>query len=135
MDYHLFKKPRKIKNKTVHRWYYYYVDPFTGKEIQKACRGCKTQAEAFAYISNLPPLYVARKVTIAEIANFMYIPGSDHVTRLEKLGKELDIKTLKEKRHKLNMFVEEFGHLELKDLTVPMVINYLIPIELFKKLA
>ena len=46
MDYHLFKKPRKIKNKTVHRWYYYYVDPFTGKEIQKACRGCKTQAEA-----------------------------------------------------------------------------------------
>lgn len=129
MDYHLFKKPRKIKNKTVHRWYYYYVDPFTGKEIQKACRGCKTQAEAFAYISNLPPLYVARKVTIAEIANFMYIPGSDHVTRLEKLGKELDIKTLKEKRHKLNMFVEEFGHLELKDLTVPMVINYLIPIE------
>ena len=44
MDYHVFRKPKKIKNKTVHRWYYYFYDPLTGKKIQKACRGCKNQA-------------------------------------------------------------------------------------------
>ena len=44
MDYHVFRKPKKIKNKTVHRWYYYFYDPLTGKKIQKTCRGCKNQA-------------------------------------------------------------------------------------------
>ena len=24
MDYHIFRKPKKLKNKTVHRWYYYF---------------------------------------------------------------------------------------------------------------
>ena len=27
MDYHIFRKPKKLKNKTVHRWYYYFYDP------------------------------------------------------------------------------------------------------------
>jgi hypothetical protein len=27
MEYHVFKKPKKLKSgKTVHRWYYYYLD-------------------------------------------------------------------------------------------------------------
>ena len=47
MDYHIFRKPKTLKNKTVHRWYYYFYDPFTGKKIQKACSGCKNQAEAY----------------------------------------------------------------------------------------
>ncbi len=56
----------------------------------------------------------------------MFVPGSDHVRRLDKLGKSLDIKTLREKRHKLNIFVEHFGHLEIKELTVPMIIQFLM---------
>ena len=35
MDYHIFKKPIKSKNKTIHRWYYYFTDPCTGKTVQK----------------------------------------------------------------------------------------------------
>ena len=126
MDYHVFRKPKKLKNKTVHRWYYYFYDPFTGRKVQKACRGCKNQAEAFAFISALPPLFAEEKVTIATIAENMFIPESDHVRRLNKLGKSLDIKTLREKRHKLDIFVQQFGELELKELTVPMVIQFLI---------
>lgn len=126
MDYHVFRKPKKIKNRIVHRWYYYFYDPITGKKIQKACSGCKNQAEAYAFISALPPLFEQETVTISTIAKYMYVPGSDHVRRLEKLGKKPDIKTLREKRHKLDIFVEKFGDVELKDLTVPMVIEFLM---------
>lgn len=126
MDYHVFRKPKKLKNKTVHRWYYYFYDPFTGRKVQKACRGCKNQAEAFAFISALPPLFSEEKVTISTIAKDMFIPESDHVRRLDKLGKSLDFKTLREKRHKLDIFVTEFGYLEITKLTVPMVIQFLM---------
>lgn len=129
MDYHIFKKPTKSGKRIVHRWYYYYEDIFTGHKIQKVCKNCKTQAEAFAYISQLPPLVKEEKITIAKIAETMFLPNSSHVIRLENLGKKLDPKTLKEKRHKLNILVEEFGDYELQDLTIPMVINFLIPIE------
>ena len=126
MDYHIFRKPKKLKNKTVHRWYYYFYDPITGKKIQKACSGCKNQAEAYAFISALPPLFAEEKVTIETIAKYMFIPESDHVRRLDKLGKSLDFKTLREKRHKLDIFVTEFGYLEITKLTVPMVIQFLM---------
>lgn len=110
MDYYIFKKPTKSGNKIVHRWYSYYQDPVTGKKIQKVCKGCKNQAQVFEFISSLPSLYQCNEpVVISQIARFMYVPGSDHVTRLEKLGKKLDIKTLKEKRFKLKLFVKEFG--------------------------
>ena len=33
MDYHLFKKTTKSKSKIVHRWYYYFIDPVSGKKI------------------------------------------------------------------------------------------------------
>lgn len=126
MDYHVFRKPKKIKNKTVHRWYYYFYDPLTGKKIQKACRGCKNQAEAYAYVSALSPIFAEQRVTIATIAKYMFIPESEHVHRLEKLGRKLDFKTLREKRHKLDIFVERFGDLEIQELTVPMVIQFLM---------
>lgn len=126
MDYHVFRKPKKLKNKTVHRWYYYFYDPLTGKKVQKACSGCKNQAEAYAYISALPPLFSEIKVNIATIGKYMYISGSDHVNRLEKLGKKTDFKTLRDKRHLLELFIEEFGNYEIHEMTIPMIMNYLI---------
>ena len=39
MDYHIFKKATKSKNKMVHRWYYYYNDVITGSPLcQYRCR-------------------------------------------------------------------------------------------------
>ena len=125
-NYHLFKKSTQSKGKTVSKWYCYWNDPVTGVMHQKVCKGCKTQAEAYAFVSALPSLFVDPKVTISTIAKYMFVPGSDHVCRLEKLGKTLDIKTLKDKRHKLSILVKQFGHLLIQDLTVPMIINFLM---------
>ena len=126
MDYHIFRKPKIVNGKTVHRWYYYYIDPVTGKKVQKSCGKCKNQAEAYAFISNLSPLFESsKKIKIADIAKWMFIPGGDHLNRLEKLGRVLDIKTIKNKRHILEIIVENFGNLELKDLKIPMVIEFL----------
>ncbi len=125
MDYHIFKKPTKSKNKIVHRWYYYFIDPVTGKKVQKVCSGCKTQAEAYAYVSKLPSLFEEKKITIKDIAELMYIPGGPHLERMAKLGKIYTKETLNTKRGLLKVFVEEFGELELKDLTIPMVIDFL----------
>ena len=43
MDYHLFKKATKSKNKIIHRWYYYFIDPVSGKKIQKVCKNCAAE--------------------------------------------------------------------------------------------
>lgn len=56
----------------------------------------------------------------------MYIPGSPHLERQKKLGKVFTPETLKIKRFALNIIVEEFGHLELQELTIPMVIDFLM---------
>lgn len=126
MDYHVFKKPRIVKGKTVHRWYYYFIDPLSGKKVQKICKDCKTQADAYAFISALPSIYTQPKVTISTIAKYMYIPGSDHLNRMEKMGKSLYIKTLKDYRYLLDIFVSAFGDYELKNLSVPLIINFLL---------
>ncbi|MCR5613497.1 tyrosine-type recombinase/integrase [Treponema sp.] len=125
MEYHIFKKPTKSKNKIVHRWYYYYVDPFTGKKVQKVCKNCRTQAEANAYISQLSSPFEEKKICIKDITNYMFIPGSAHMERMEKFGRKLDIKTIKDKRHLLDIFVSKFGDTLLQDLTVPKVIDFL----------
>ena len=125
LNYHIFKKSTKSKNKTVHKWYYYWNDPVTGVMHQKVCKSCKTRVEAYAFVSTLPPLFVEEKITIAKIAEWMYIPGGQHMERMEKLGKTLTPETLRSKRFMLNIFVEEFGELELSKLTIPMIIDFL----------
>lgn len=125
MDYHIFKKPTKSKNKIIHKWYYYFNDPVSGKQIQKVCKNCRTQCEALTFVSALPLLFQQEKITIATIAKNMYIPNGPHMVRMEKLGKTYDLQTIKTKLHQLSIFVSQFGHLELQNLTVPMVIDYL----------
>lgn len=101
-------------------------DVISGKKIQRVCKGCKTQAEAFAFISALPPLVQSNKITIRKIAEWMYVPGSEHIQRQEKLGKSHNLKTLKFKRHLLEIFLEQFGEFELKELTIPMIMDFLM---------
>ena len=124
-NYHIFKKSVQSKGKTVHKWYYYWNDPLTGVMHQKVCKGCKTQAEAYTFVSALPPLFIEEKITISSIGKWMYIPGSSHLERMEKLGKQYTLETLKCKRGLLDIFLAKFGDLELKDLTIPMVIDFL----------
>ena len=51
--YHVFQKPKKLKNgDRVYRWYYYFYDQ-NGKQVQKACQGCTNRQEANEYILKL----------------------------------------------------------------------------------
>ena len=83
-NYHIFKKSVQSKGKTVHKWYCYWNDPVTGVMHQKVCKGCKTQAEAYAFVSALPPLIVEEKIPIAKIAEWMYIPSGHHLDRIRE---------------------------------------------------
>ena len=80
-NYHIFKKSVKSKGKTVHKWYFYWNDPITGIMRQKVCKGCKTQAEAYAYVSAQPSLFVEEKITIEKIARHTSLAMTDHYTR------------------------------------------------------
>jgi hypothetical protein len=91
MEYHVSRKPIKGRNgRDVHRWYYYWLDS-TGKQHQKVCKGCRNRSEADNYIRTLAPQDTALTapagdgVTIGEIAKNMYIPGSAHINRRNKL--------------------------------------------------
>ena len=55
----------------------------------------------------------------------MFIPGSTHIERLEQHGKCITIETCMHHRRTINVIVEQFGNLELKDLTVTDVDNFL----------
>ena len=113
-NYHIFKKKITTNKKTTHKWYYFWNDPVMGKMYQRVCKGCKTQAEAYAFVSALPPLFVEEKITIAKIAEWMYVPGGPHLERLAKLGIVYTPETINGKRFKLNIIVEQFGNLEIQ---------------------
>ena len=125
MDYHIFKKPTQSKGKTVHKWYYYFVDPVSRKKIQKVCKNCKTQAQAYSFVFALPPLIQEKKTTLNDICEWMYFPGGPHLERMSKLGRTYDILTLKDKHNLLEIFLKEFGELELKDITIPLATDFL----------
>ena len=92
MDYHVFKKPQIKNGKKVYKWYYYYMQ--NGKQIQKACKGCSNRSDAESYIRTLPPLNQKNNITIADVAQNMFILDSAHLKRRIQLGKSIDLKTI-----------------------------------------
>ncbi|MDR1576348.1 MAG: tyrosine-type recombinase/integrase [Treponema sp.] len=130
--YHAFRKPKILKGgKKVHRWYYYWLDA-AGKQHQSACRGCRNRSEAENYIRTLaPPPDTAPApaggdgVTIGEIAETMYIPGSAHVKRRIQLGKSVAVETMAECRRYTKLIIALWGGMRLRDLGVDQVMPYL----------
>ena len=96
MFYHPFKKTVKSKSgKTTKRWYYWWKDPVTGIQHQKIILNFSNKSEAYVFISKLPdPTNEQRKITVNEIAKNMFLPDSEHVKRLNLLGKKLSARTL-----------------------------------------
>lgn len=87
---------------------------------------CSTSgAEAYTFVSTLLLLFVDEKITIAKIAEWMYVLDGPHMERIEDLGKTCTLETLRAKCFMRDIFVEKFGKLELSELTIPMVIGYL----------
>lgn len=120
MHYNVLRRSVKSGNKSVYRWYYSFIDPSTGIKKQKVISGCHNRAEAYAFIETLPDL--DRKVVlIKDICKDMFIPGSAHVDRLIKHGINLQPETMRRHRTTLDLITEQFGNIELKNLTVTMV--------------
>ena len=134
LPYHVFRKPRKSKKgKTVHRWYYYWLD-VDGKQIQRSCRGCKNRSEAENYIRSLPPPPGAPTVSgpdvrIRDIAETMYIPGGDHIHRRKQLGKSINPGTMRECRIYIKKIVSLWGDMKLGGLGVDTVMPYLFNVD------
>ncbi|GMO44136.1 MAG: hypothetical protein Pg6C_06020 [Treponemataceae bacterium] len=100
MEFHVFKKPKKLKNgKTIHKWYYYWVDE-NKKRHQYACKGCTSRKEAEDYIRAISGGVDAKSGTalIKDIARDMFLPKSAHVNRLIQLGRVYDDYTLVDSR-------------------------------------
>ena len=124
MDYHVFKKPVVGKNgKIEKRWYYWYV--LNGKQYQKICKNCRTRAEAEAFISELPDVNKL-KLLISDVAKDMYLPGSEHVSRREQLGRSVVRETLHEARIFTDHIIKRWGSYRLDEITVSEVGNYLM---------
>jgi integrase len=135
--YHVFRKAKKSyskknlkeKEKIFYRWYY-YID-FTGEKIQKACPNCKNRSDAESYIRTLPPPPGAKDapdLSIRDIAEKMYIPGSPHVDRRHQLGKSVEIETLAESRGYIKNIISEWGSRPLKDIEADEVVNHLFSV-------
>lgn len=66
---------------------------------------------------------------IKELAETMYVPGLEHVRRLEMLGKKLSGKTLNQKKQLLGKIVQTFGDCDIEDLSIKEVMQYLLDLD------
>jgi integrase len=154
LEFRAFRKPKVLKNgKAVHRWYYYWIDAETGKQIQKSCgTKVRNRQQAEDYIRRLPPPPRAASprpaasiagdphakpvrmasnpdMLVREIAETMFIPGSDHLSRRRQLKKSVSIETLKDKRVFIRYILEAWGDRKLRSLELDEVMNYLFLVE------
>lgn len=128
MDYNIFqKKTVGKKKKIIKKWYYWFYDK-TGKQVQKVCKGCTTKAEALAFVNSLPPLN-RRISTIRDIAENMFLSGSEHVKRREAFGRSVLESTMRESRGYLQKIIEKWGDYDIQDIEVSEVGSYLLSLE------
>ncbi len=132
MEYKVFRKTVKGRNgKEVRRWYYHWTDS-SGKTHQRICKNCRNRPEAENYIRTIPsPLNTTsqEKITIADIAEFMYVPGSTHIKRRIQLGKIIEPETMVDCRRYIKIIIEKWGEMPLRNLTVDTVMPYLFDLD------
>jgi hypothetical protein len=96
--YHVFKKPKKYKAKNGKERNFIAgiitIPILTEKNSKNHTPSCKNRSVAEMYIRTLPPppgTKDAPDLLIRDIAENMYIPGSDHVSRRCQLGKSTEL--------------------------------------------
>ena len=80
MEYHIFKKKSNKNGKIKWSWYYWYWNAGHTKQVQKACKGCKSKHEAELYIQQLHP-QIKVSPLIKDLAASMFVPGSMNFLR------------------------------------------------------
>jgi len=110
-------KVKIVFNKQNSAWSYAYKDS-NGKRHKKICVGCKTYEEAEVFVSKLKinKLDKRKQFQIKEIAADMYKENSAHLLRLKMFGKNLDLKTIKQKRHYIELIIEKYGELYIDEI-------------------
>lgn len=125
MEYHLFKKKSVKNGKTKYNWYYWFWNADHTKQIQKACKKCKSKREAELYVSALQPQCLVSPL-IKDIASAMFVPGSMNYLRREQLGKSIKENTLKIKRMYIRYIIRDFGDMDIRDLTATKLLRHLL---------
>lgn len=128
MDYHIFRKTVKSGNKILKKWYYWYYDETTCRQIQKVCKGCSSKWDAEQFVQKLPPL-TGSSTLIKDIARDMYIPGSKHYLRRQQMGMSVELDLLLDSKRYLNYILGDFGEISIYDITVQKVMDKLWSIE------
>jgi len=146
LDYHAFKKTKKLKSgKTVRRWYYYYIDA-NEKQVQKSCgTQVKTRQAAESFIRGLPPLIKtelapsgilakppitgSEDMLIRDIAEKMYLPDSQHIQRRKQLSKPISLESINVGRTFMNHIVTTWGDRMLGSLELDEVMNHLFSVQ------
>lgn len=115
-------KIKIVFNKQNSAWSYTYRDS-EGKRHKKICVGCKTYEEAEVFVSKLKidKLDKKKQFQIKEIAADMYKENSPHILRLKMFGKNLDTKTIKQKRHYIDLIIDKYGELYIDELNFSQV--------------
>lgn len=128
MYYHLFHKEVISKNKKIKKWYYWFYDQ-DGKQVQKVCKGCFTKADAERFLALMPVPEKKSETKISVITKDMYVPKSLHVLRREQMGKSVKPRTLVQWRHYVDIINENFGNVNISDLTVKDFTTFLLNLD------
>jgi integrase len=151
LEYHAFRKSKMLKSgKKVRRWYYYWIDE-TGKQYQKTCgKDVKSRNAAEDFIRSLPPppetvvaqplpspgnIYARpvrannNNLLVREIADKMFIPGSQHIMRRQQLKKSVSMEIMISGRTFISHIIKVWGDRMLRTLELDEVMNYLFAIE------
>ena len=92
-----------------------YVDSVTGKRISRQCRGCSTRQEAAVFARKVME-NMEERFTVGAICRDMFVPGKNHLERLESFGRNLDKLTIIQKRQMLDVIVRDFGARDIRTL-------------------
>ncbi len=107
------------------RWFYMFTDPVTNRKRQRLCKDCFSRQEAEEYVSKLK-CPTNEQYLIKNIAKDMYVPGKEHMNRLESFGKKLDSRTVSQYRQVIQLIIKDFGMFPLPKVRVSDVEKLLL---------
>ena len=133
MIYHLYQRSITYKGKKIKAWYYWYYDD-AGKQIRKTCGihgPCTLKREAQAFIEKLPdPDKIKKAITFNQFCEHMFDDNSPYLIKRKNKGIDYKPQTLYQHRLYLGKFLAQFGTLEVNELQVFDIDNWLLTLDL-----
>lgn len=115
----------KFKNNLSEKSKFYFTYKENNLKKVRVCKDCNTYEEAFAYASKI----VQNKITeyqIKTITKDMFIPGSQHLRRMEMFGKHICDKTIYQKRQIIEEINKQFGNWQINKIQARDIESFLI---------